>query len=139
LSGYQFRDWVFTLNNPTPDQMVCILESEQVRFMIYQLERSNTGTSHMQGYVELKTPISFKDLLKIFHGGIFHLERRRGTREQARNYCSKEETRIRGPWIIGEWVDEDEGEEQCHALTKEGKRCRNLALPDRKRCGTHRN
>jgi hypothetical protein len=33
------------------------------------------------------------------------LEPRRGSREQARDYCKKEDTRLEGPWEHGEWIN----------------------------------
>ena len=32
-----------------------------------------------------------------------HMEERKGTREQAKAYCSKDDTRIEGPWEKGNW------------------------------------
>lgn len=45
-----------------------------------------------------------KRLLGFNHA---HLEHRRGSREQARDYCQKNETRIEGesPTILGTWID----------------------------------
>ncbi len=34
-----------------------------------------------------------------------HWEARRGTREQARDYARKEDTRVEGPWEFGDWID----------------------------------
>jgi hypothetical protein len=129
------RDWVFTLNNPVPAQMKLIHESEKIRYMIYQLELASTGTKHLQGYVEFHEPISFDDMISIF--GEFHFDKRRGSREQARAYSSKEETRIRGPWIHGQWIEDDEYQEVCEALTLKGKRCANYAILGEKTCKTH--
>jgi len=137
-NGYKFRDWVFTLNNPSPKQMEDVLNSDQIRYIAYQLEMSNTETRHLQGYVEFNEPMSFVEALELFSGGNFHLERRRGTREQARDYCMKEKSRIRGPWVQGEWFEEDDTDERCQGLTKKGEQCKNLALPDKKFCGTHK-
>lgn len=33
-----------------------------------------------------------------------HLEKRRETRDRARDYCRKEATRKDGPWECGEWL-----------------------------------
>ena len=131
------RDWVFTQNNPNPVQMKLIQESDEIRYMIYQLELASTGTKHLQGYVEFHKPISFDHMLSIF--GEFHFDKRRGSREQARDYSSKEETRVRGPWIYGEWVDDDEYQEQCEAFTLKGDRCANFAIFGKKTCNTHKN
>ena len=130
------RDWVFTLNNPETHQMENILKSESIRYIIYQLELSNTGTKHMQGYVEFHEPIPFSEMLVLF--AEFHFDKRRGSREQAKKYCSKKETRISGPWTFGEWIEDDEYQEQCSALTKQNKQCRNFSLWGEKTCKTHK-
>lgn len=73
-----------------------------VRYAVYQKERgSETGYDHWQVYMELKKPVRLAALKKLFHSG--HYEKRRGTREEARAYCMKEDTRIEGPYEIGTW------------------------------------
>ena len=131
------RDWIFTLNNPNPRDMEMIHNCESIRYMAYQLELSETGTEHLQGYVEFNQPLDFKEVLEIFSDGKFHLEFRRGTREQARDYCTKEQSRIRGPWFVGEWLVEEE-EERCQGFTQKDERCRNFCTPGMKTCNVHK-
>jgi len=73
------------------------------KFSAFQLERCpETGNLHVQGYVELTKPQRFtwiKSNWELFANA--HFERRRGTRDQAIAYCEKEESRVRGPWRIG--------------------------------------
>jgi hypothetical protein len=131
-----FRDWVFTLNNPETNQMEVIQKSELIRYMIFQLELATTGTKHMQGYVEFHEPISFSNAISLFADG--WIDQRRGSREQAKIYCTKEETRIDGPWTFGEWIEDDEYQEQCLAFTRAKKRCKNFAIWGEDTCKTHR-
>jgi hypothetical protein len=42
-----------------------------------------------------------------FEGG--HFEARKGTRDQARDYCLKEVTHIEGPWEFGQWTSGGQG------------------------------
>ncbi len=92
------RNWCFTLNNYT-DQMVTILHSQTERpdtyitYMIYQHEISESGTPHLQGYIELKRRMSLRALKRRLNLPTIHLEPRRGTAVQARDYCLKEDTR----------------------------------------------
>lgn len=70
-------------------------------FMIYQLERGETGTLHIQGYVYFPTPRTGRCVQKLL-GGKGHLEPRRGFHSEAQAYCSKEDTRVEGPWVFGD-------------------------------------
>lgn len=98
------RHALFTYNNPThtPEDFQALLEAaERVRYAIFQLEVGENGTPHYQGYVEYSSPQRFS----YFHNNFArcHLEKRAGTREQARDYCRKEDTRQAGPWEVGNW------------------------------------
>lgn len=96
----QARAWVFTLNNPQGP--IDWTQFEKVRYAIYQEERGDNGTLHYQGYVEFSGPLRLAGVRKILPRA--HWEPRRGTREQAKEYASKEETRISGPFEYGEFV-----------------------------------
>ncbi len=58
-------------------------------FFIYQGEVGESGTPHLQGYVEFASAQRFAACVKIL-GGRAHLEVRRGTQQQNIDYCSKE-------------------------------------------------
>lgn len=93
------RNWCFTLNNPDGQINVDLELHPQMRYAVYQLEQGEHGTTHYQGYVEFAKPqrlSAMKNLLPTAH-----FENRRGTRDQARAYCMKEDTRIEGPFEIG--------------------------------------
>lgn len=97
------RAYCFTLNNPTTND-IPFSTLEHIRYAIWQRERGeNEGTEHLQGYVELSTPQRFTYLQRVLPGA--HFEERRGTREQAKEYCRKVETKIEGPWEYGTWKD----------------------------------
>ncbi|AUM61900.1 Rep [uncultured virus] len=76
--------------------------SSTFKYSICQLERASTDKRHLQGYVEFTGTVNFKRLRSILPG--VHFEVRRGTRDQARDYCKKEDTRIAGPWESNEWI-----------------------------------
>lgn len=62
--------------------------------MIYQEEVCpETGREHLQGYVEFNTSVRFGALKKLPHMAKVHWEKRRGSRQQAHDYCCKEDTR----------------------------------------------
>lgn len=87
------RAWCFTINNPsfpTSD----LPRPDAARYIVWQRERGEQGTVHLQGYVELTKPQRMAALKSTWSTA--HLEPRRGTREQARDYCMKADTRDDG-------------------------------------------
>lgn len=106
------RSWCFTWNNPEvgPDQVTFLLiECPIHRYSVFQLEEGEEhGTPHYQGYIELTSPrrISY---MKALFGPVPHWETRRGSRDQARTYCMKQETRQDGPWELGDWQAGSQG------------------------------
>lgn len=89
--------WCFTINNPTDDDDP--LQWEGVKYCIYQEEKGDNDTKHYQGYVEWSKPKRLTAVKKI--NARAHWEPRKGTAEQAIAYCSKEDTRVDGPWEKG--------------------------------------
>lgn len=79
-------------------------EAQDVRYCVWQNEICpGTSREHIQGYLELKKPWRSKRAVTLIGDGA-HVEKRRGTRESAREYCLKEESRHRGPFEFGEWT-----------------------------------
>lgn len=75
-----------------------------IRYVVWQVEMCpETLSLHYQGYAELTKSKGNGYLLKQW-GGKFHTEKRHGTRDQARDYCMKEDTGCCGPWELGEWI-----------------------------------
>jgi len=67
------------------------------------VEKGESGTVHLQGYLELGVPKRLKAIKQIPGLEKAHFERRLGTREQARDYCRKADSRERGPFEHGNW------------------------------------
>lgn len=87
----QIRNFVFTCNNYTDlsiDKIKSLPDTFECNYYIYGKEIGEKGTPHLQGYVELKSRVSFKKLTKHLNG--FHIERRKGTAESAIQYCKKD-------------------------------------------------
>lgn len=95
------RAWCFTINNPTEHLKL----AEGVRYIIYQREQGAQGTQHFQGYAEFFKPQRLTGAKALLSTPTAHLEKRMGTREQARDYCRKADSRIEGPWELGEWIE----------------------------------
>lgn len=111
------RSWLFTLNDIPQDsdlakaaarQLVEALQP-QVRWAIFQLEKGGQELRyHLQGYVYLAAPRPLSTLRSLIVGA--HWEQRRGSHAQARDYCSKADTRVEGPFVVN-----PEGEPQSGA------------------------
>lgn len=96
------RFWCFTLNNP--DGLLDVTFEQWIgnglRYAIYQHEVGEQGTEHFQGYLELDRGQRLSYVQRFLPGA--HFETRRGTQQQAIDYCKKAEGRLDGPWEHGE-------------------------------------
>lgn len=83
-----FRDWCFTINNPTEADYVWATQPI-FKYIIYGNEVGEIcGTPHMQGFCTFKNQKTLS-AMKLVHATA-HWERRKGTSEQAIEYCKKE-------------------------------------------------
>lgn len=90
--GSKSARWVFTVNNP--GQWRPTWDVTAMAYMVWQVERGENGTTHIQGYVRFKNA---KTLAAAKNGIVCqeaHMEQAEGTEEQCRDYCTKEETRV---------------------------------------------
>lgn len=99
------RNFVFTVFFPDAASAAVSIAAlpPDVKFMTWQTERCPTTLRvHWQGYVEFSKAMRVagaKKLHPLFASA--HFEKRRGSQQQAIDYCRKEETRIDGPWTLG--------------------------------------
>lgn len=103
LRESQKTQWVFTLNNPDKQVETDDPQRLDYRYLVWQLERGDSGTPHLQGMVVLNKKARLSTLKKSLPRA--HFEPMRGTVEQAAAYCQKEEGRLEGPWVRGEYCD----------------------------------
>lgn len=102
------RQWLFTENNPTGlIDWNYVDKSNHIRYAVYQMEVGEEGTPHLQGYVEFKRTVRLSYCKKLLARA--HWEPRRGSRDEARAYCMKDETRVDGPYEYGTWNAEGQG------------------------------
>ena len=103
------------------EELVAFLGRDgKVRYVVAQLEKCPTsGRVHVQGYLELSTPMRVPGASKLFGTVGPHLEPRRGTRVQARDYCRKTESRLSGPWEYGDWQSGGQGQRADLAAVKD--------------------
>lgn len=68
----------------------CCHESERTRYIVAGLEKCPSSERwHLQGYIEFNRPCT-SNYVKGLLGHSVHLEKRKGSREQARSYCLKD-------------------------------------------------
>lgn len=85
------KDWCYTLNSPSRDDVarlrsVCESNSPKVLYHVFQLERGASGNLHIQGFICLASRVRMSTV-KTLLGKAVHLEIRRGTPQQAADYC----------------------------------------------------
>lgn len=105
----QGKYWCWTLNNPTEAEKEHLslvqLLNDQIQYLVYQLEEgSEQRTPHLQGYVEFASRVT-RNQAKEKISQRCHIERRRGTGQEARQYCKKDDGRLGGPWEFGEFTE----------------------------------
>lgn len=92
--------YVSEVFNPT---IVGSCHPDGIKFCVHQLELApTTGRFHIQGYVEFCQPETYQTCQRkypFFVGA--HFEKRKGNRNQAIEYCKKEDSRVIGPYEFG--------------------------------------
>lgn len=96
------RNWMFTINNPTEEDNPTLWEGLGVRWCCWQKEKGQEGTEHYQGYAQLEKKSRLSALKKI--NSRAHWEPRKGSHQQAKQYVTKADTRVDGPFEYGDPV-----------------------------------
>jgi len=92
--GKKYTNICWTINNPDEKDYAMLhklTEEPSFLYIIFQDEKGKNGTPHWQGYLELLNPVTLKWLKGFMPRA--HIERRRGTQDEAIKYCTKEDTR----------------------------------------------
>lgn len=98
----------------------------KIRYLIWQTELCpKTNNLHYQGYVELSAPMRLKAVKELLGYNQLHLEGRKGSRDEARDYCLKADTKVKGPWELGSWESGGSGkrndlDEAAKTIREEG-------------------
>lgn len=94
FTKFEIKDWKQSLNKT--------FETNKIQYMVAQLEECpKTQKLHIQGYCEFKSAMRINTIKKLFNDNTIHIEQRKGTQIEAINYCTKEDTRIEEPIILG--------------------------------------
>lgn len=98
----RLRNWCFTSYDL--ENLVVPDETPDFRYCVYQVEACpETGRWHIQGYIEFNKALPLVKVKELLGDPSVHLEARRGTRAQARQYCMKPESRVVEPIEFGVW------------------------------------
>lgn len=95
------RNWCFTHHDP--EALLDFSNCPSVVYAVYQEEVSpDTGRLHYQGYVHLRGPQRPSALYPCGLSKRTHFEKCKGTADQNYDYCTKEDSRVGGPYEYGE-------------------------------------
>jgi len=84
------RGWMIT----SFKEAAPIWSEDEMKYLVYQQEKCPTTEKlHWQAYVEMKNACRMAALKRIF-GNEIHCQKRRGTPEEAKKYCTKEDSYI---------------------------------------------
>jgi len=81
-----FRNYVFTLNNFTTEQVAHLKGVTNVKYVGWAEEIGDSGTPHLQGLICTNRAQSMAALNKAYFSNKAHLEVKRGTFKEARDY-----------------------------------------------------
>lgn len=108
LKNTQGRRWMLTINNPTQsdEEIKEYVEGlEHFKYVVFQRECGHEmETIHIQMFIIFSISKRFSTIKSYFPTA--HIEQSKGTNTQCRNYCSKSDTRISGPFESGEFAEE---------------------------------
>ena len=126
-SGFKSRSVSVTYNLPrrlwagfkseddVPEELRPKVMDKTVKYAVGQLEIGETGNWHYQIYAEGTSAKSVSAWQKSLRCPGAHIESRKGTQEEMREYCMKEDTAVRDrPDVFagfehGEWVPQEPG------------------------------
>jgi len=92
----QTKNWCFTAFNNLEqyEDINNILKRDKkqtIKYIIYQGEYTKDNKQHIQGFIQFKTIKDMTYIKKLLDDNTAHLEKMKGTAEQASNYCKKTE------------------------------------------------
>jgi len=82
-----------------------IVNLTNFKYSAFQIEKGgNSELTHIQGMIVFKNPVHWYTFCRLFPLADFSSIKASNT--QARQYCTKEETRVAGPFELGEFTEE---------------------------------
>lgn len=88
----QSKDWCFTDFADFEEAIPIYKRMDKANYVVFQEEKCpDTGRLHLQGFIQMKKRVRLTGMKKLF-GDKVHFERRRGTVQEAIDYCKKSES-----------------------------------------------
>lgn len=81
----KFNRWCFTINNFTLEPAF----HASMDYLVYGIERGESGTPHLQGYVRFKCRKALATVKSLLDSRA-HLEKAKGDEKSNREYCTKD-------------------------------------------------
>ena len=106
--------YCITYNNPTVggEEFDAFLKSKtEIKGFVFQEEVGRNGVKHFQGYIEInnkKTTTGMHTLLRPHKMSLLFAN---GTKAKNLEYCTKEDTRVAGPWLYGTLLEKKNGQQ----------------------------
>lgn len=87
MRSTRVRGYCFTINNPTEDDLRAV-RTIDCQYIIFGFEQGENNTPHLQGYIHFNKSMRFNTVHSLLRRA--HLEKRKGTPQQAIDYCKKD-------------------------------------------------
>ncbi len=104
----QARRYMLTINNDTrTDEELCsyVQGLEHFKYCMFQREKGHKKeTEHIQMFLVFTVGKWFTTVKDYFPTA--HIEKAKGTNVECREYCSKEDTRVSGPYELGQFAEQ---------------------------------
>ncbi|APZ87906.1 replication-associated protein [Anguilla anguilla circovirus] len=102
MSKVSVRRVCFTLNNYTEEDLRFIQKhlTGVSKYLIVGKEVGETGTPHLQGFINLKKKTHFNSVKKLLPRA--HIDKAKGTDQHNKDYCSKQEVALEHGEIQGQ-------------------------------------
>ena len=108
MADKQARRYILTINNPiqTDDAFSDYVKGlEHFKYCIFQREKGHEcETEHFQVFIIFSIAKRFTTIKNYFPTA--HIEETKGTNAQCREYCSKSDTLVSGPYELGQFAEE---------------------------------
>lgn len=103
---FEKEDKIKIVKRPFFKDLDCIeryIKNLNPKYAVYQYERGEKGTPHIQGFIIYSDSKRFKNVKQDFLAA--HIFPAEGTNLSNRDYCTKQATRIAGPVEIGDYAE----------------------------------